>query len=237
LERGFFVVSAISRSFISAEEVQENVWYGRRVLAGHVKEGELEGAGKSLPFSVGTVAKADLAFQALYGRPPAPHEWTTFYLFLLLQINRDPTSYDSQIARNDVDRLAFAPRFSPHAVSLQGVVRSKFTAKSTASTMLMSIALVVIMCGAMIVTGVDAIPLPLVGAMLGFIALSTLAGPMKANATQTVYVCPECGKDYPHSEFERCQRCLLEFDGGTHYFQSSLSSRRIPRQQTPGGRF
>ncbi len=229
--------SAISRSFISAEEVQENVWYGRRVLAGHLKEGELEGAGKSFPFPVATVAKADLAFQALYGRPPAPHEWTTFYLFLLQQINRDPTSYDSQIARNDMDSIAFAPRFSPHSGSLQGVVRSKFTAKSTASTMLMSIALVVIMCGVMMITGVEAVPLPVVGVMLGFIALATLSGPMKANATQTLYVCPECGKDYPHSEFQRCQRCFLEFDGGAQYFQSSLSSRRIPRQQTPKHRF
>ena len=233
------MTAPVGRSFISAEEVQQNVWHARRVLAGQLQEGDPEGAAQSFPFSPATVAMADRAFQALYGRPPMAHEWTTFYLFLLQQLSRDPTSYDSQIEPADRDRLVFPPQFSAHSATLRGVVRSKFSAKSTASTMLLSVGLVVIMCGAMVVTGVDAIPLPLVGAMLGFIALSTLSGPMRANATQTVYVCPECGREYPHNEFTRCQRCFLEFDAtsGLDYFQSVLTSQRIARQRLPRIRY
>lgn len=197
--------------FFDPEEIQQNVWYWRRVRAGHLDERATQQGNNSYAFDADTVAKADRVFFQTYRRPPEPWEWATWYLFLLRQIAEDPTY--SEFIPTALEEDALKPRFAPRSVSLRRVERSRRHASYVMPAILLGMVLLGIfsIAAASSETNIDAGPLILVmgGCFLGL----ALAGPLMRNAAEVVFVCPECGAEYDTAQLHQCRRCHLEFGG------------------------
>ncbi len=190
------------------EELQRNVWYWRRRRAQHLDEHTAIAPDASQPFSAESVAKADRAFVLMYRRAPQPHEWTTLYLLLLRQLERDPQAFDSVLRAEAAEALD--ARVTPCSVPLRRIERPRHSSY-TIPAMLIGVTVLGIFAIAVVSfdenTHVEMVVGILIAAFLG-VAISV---PIISNATDVFYACPECGYHYAGAFVTRCVRCHLEF--------------------------
>lgn len=193
---------------IDPEVLQRNVWYWRRRRAQHLDERAPVDPDAAEPFSAEAIATADRAFLQMYRRPPQPHEWTTLYLLLLLQLERDPRAFDSVLQGRAPESIE--AEVAPRSVPLQRIERPRHSTY-TIPAMLVGVTILGILGIAAVAfdenTKVEMVVGALVMAFLG-VAVSI---PVISNATDVFYICPECGCQYPSALVSRCGRCHLEF--------------------------
>jgi len=89
----------LNTAYVDAEQMQQTVWYWRRQQAGQLQTDLPEAPAPPEMFDGPTVARADAAFLARYGRAPVAQEFLTAYRLILENIQRDPEFYASTIHR------------------------------------------------------------------------------------------------------------------------------------------
>lgn len=202
--------SAGTRRFFSVydpAEIQRNVWFERRCRAGHLQGDEVARLRPEFSFGAETVAKADRAFLALYRRAPEPHEWTTYYLRLLQQIEAEPDSYDDMSPSTEQT----LPRYAPQTVALQRVERARGGGRNTMAAALCAFAGLAGIAFYATVTGSDISVGLIVGMALFGVLAVPLTGIISRQQSDTLYVCPECRTEYTSAAVPACHHCLLTF--------------------------
>lgn len=205
-------------TIFDVEEVQRNVWYWRRVNHQQLPSDHLGSEAEAFPFSRDTVLKADRAFLATYRHLPEGLEWNTTYLLLLKNLEQDPAYCDSILAK--AGDSGWRPQFAPRSVALQqSIIMKQGDGGGPMLAVLGGLLAVGVGTGAFFVQ----VEIPVELFVVGAVSVGLL-GVNRPKVESIVFTCPECGYRHESGAVTHCQRCHLEYAGG--------STTAVPTGQT-----
>lgn len=201
--------SNLNVAFVEIEQIQQAVWYWRRLNAGQLAADAADIVPPDL-FDGPTVARADAAFFALHDRPPQAREWLTTYWLVLQNVQRDPDFYNSTLSRLPSQP---APEFLSVLPGTTKPGRVMFTNQNRGTVIVSMVCLIALLIGA--AESMAMFNEPISTPTAAFIAIVVLGMGIGATLlgrnTTVVYLCPECGNEVGGPDATRCDRCYLEF--------------------------
>jgi len=203
--------STLNMEFVGVEQLQQIVWYWRRKNAGQLGTSSPNAPAQPQLFDGPTIARADAAFSALYGRSPqSQQEWLTTYWLVLQNIHRDPDFYSSTIRRL---KSQVEPAFLNILPGTTTPCRVTSSTQDRSTVIIVMLSIIFLVVGGAGGIAMKTEPMSTATAIfMGVVVLGIgIGATLMGRSASVAYLCPECGNQLDGPAITRCDLCHLEF--------------------------